>query len=84
MTWRRPSPFELANDPERAALAALDLLLEISVSALLAEHPDLGAEPEPHHLTALAAAIIEAAHALHALLRRYRAALARHQRDVPF
>jgi hypothetical protein len=35
---RRPTPLKLSNDPELAALAALNLLLEISVSALLAEH----------------------------------------------
>jgi hypothetical protein len=85
VTSRRPSPLELSNDPELAALAALDRLLEISVSALLAEHPDLGADgPEPHRLTMIAGSIIEEAHRLRALLKAYRATLARHHRDIPF
>jgi hypothetical protein len=83
VTSRRPSPLELSNDPELAALAALDLLLEISVSALLAEHPDLGAD-EPDQLTTLAGSIIDEAHRLRDLVKAYRAALARHHRNIPF
>ena len=85
MTSRSPTPHELSSDPELAALAALDLLLEISVAALHAVHPDLGVdEPEPHRSTVLAGSIIEAAHRLRGLLKGYRAALARHYRDIPF
>ncbi len=83
MTARTPSPLELSNDPELAALAALDLLLEISVSSLLAEHPDLGAD-EQDRLMTLAGSIIEEAHRLRDLLKAYRAALARHHRDISF
>lgn len=85
MTSPRPTPLDLSNDPELAVLAALDALLELSVSALHAEHPDLGVdESEPHQLTVLAGSIIESARRLRDLLRAYRAALARHHRDVPF
>lgn len=85
MTRRRPTYLELSNDPELAVLAALDRLLELSVAALLAKHPDLGVEePEPHRLTAHAGSIIEASSHLQALLKGYRAALARHYRDIPF
>lgn len=85
MTSRRPSPLDLSNDPELAALAALDLLLELSVSALHAAYPDIGIdEPETHRLTALAGSIIEAAHGLQDLLKAYRTALARHHRNIPF
>jgi len=85
VTLRRPTPRDLSSDPELAVLAALDLLLELSVAALHAGHPDLGGdEPEPHRLTARAGTIIEAAHHLRGLLKGYRAALARHYRDIPF
>jgi hypothetical protein len=85
VTPRRPSPLDLSNDPELAALSALDLVLEFSVSALLAEHPDLGADDqEPHRLTVLAGSIIEEAHHLRDLLKAYRAALARHHTNFPF
>ena len=85
MTSRRPTHLELANDPELAVLAALDVLLELSVSALHAAHPDLGVDdPEPHQLTMLAGSIIESAHGLRDLLRAYRVALERHHRNVPF
>jgi hypothetical protein len=85
VTYRRPSPLDLSNDPELATLAALDLLLELSVSTLHAAYPDIGIdEPETHRLTALAGSIIEAAHGLRGLLKSYRAALARHHRDIPF
>ncbi len=85
MTWRRPTPLDLSNDPELAVLAALDVLLELSVAALHAGYPDLGVdEPEPHALTARAGAIVDAAHRLRGLLKGYRAALARHYRDIPF
>jgi hypothetical protein len=48
-------------------------------------HPDLGVDdPEPHRPTALAGSVIEAAHRLRGLLKGYRAALARHYRDIPF
>jgi hypothetical protein len=84
VTRRRPTYLELSNDPELAVLAALDRLLELSVAALLAKHPDLGVEePEPHRLTAHAGSIIEASSHLQALLKGYRAALARHYRDIP-
>ena len=85
MTSRSPTPRELSCDPELAVLAALDLLLELSVAALHAGHPDVGLdEPEPHQLTACAGTIIEAAHRLRGLLKGYRAALARHYRDIAF
>ena len=87
MTLRRPTHRELSRDPELAVLAALDLLLVLSVAALHAVHPELGVdEPEPHRLTVRAGTIIEAAHRLRALLKAYRAALARHYRssDIPF
>ncbi len=85
MTSRRPTPLDLSNDPELAVLAALDRLLELSVAALLAEHPDLGVdEPEPHRLTTRAGSIIEASYHLRDLLKGYRAALARHYRAISF
>jgi hypothetical protein len=85
VTRRRPTYLELSSDPELAVLAALDRLLELSVAALLAEHPDLGVdEPEPHRLTAHAGSIIEASDHLRDLLKGYRAALARRYRDIPF
>ncbi len=86
MTRRRPTYLELSSDPELAVLAALDRLLELSVAALLAAHPDLGVddEPEPHRLTAHAGSIIEASDHLRDLLKGYRAALARRYRDIPF
>jgi hypothetical protein len=85
VTSRKPTPLELSNDPELATLAVLDLLLEISASALLAVHPDLGTdEPEPHRLTTLVGSIVEETHRLRDLLKAYRAALARHHRDIPF
>ena len=85
MTSRRPTPLDLSNDPELAVLAALDLLLELSVTALHTTYPDLGADdPEPHRLTAHAGSIIEASYHLRDLLKGYRAALARHYRDIPF
>ena len=85
MTSRSPTPRELSCDPELAVLAALDRLLEISVAALHAVHPDPGVDdPEPHRPTALAGSIIEAAHRLRGLLKAYRAALARHYRNIPF
>jgi hypothetical protein len=86
VTSRQPTHCDLSSDPELAVLAALDLLLELSVAALHAVHPDLGLdEPEPHRLTVHAGTIIEAAHRLRGLLKGYRAALARHYRgDIPF
>jgi hypothetical protein len=82
---RTPSPLDLSNDPELAALAALDLLLELSASVLLVEYPDLGLEDqERHRLTALAGSIVEQAHRMRGLLKAYRAALARHHRNIPF
>jgi len=44
VTSRRPTHRDLSSDPELAVLAALDLLLELSVAALHAVHPDLGVD----------------------------------------
>ncbi|HUL46247.1 MAG TPA: hypothetical protein VLV25_04050 [Steroidobacteraceae bacterium] len=84
MTPPWPSPLDLSNDPELAALTALDHLLELSVSALLAVHPDLGADDQQQRLTVLTRSIIEEAYHLRDLLKAYRAALARHYRDISF
>ncbi|OFX24471.1 MAG: hypothetical protein A2V77_12355 [Anaeromyxobacter sp. RBG_16_69_14] len=83
LAGRRPR--EAPAPAKKGKLAALDLLLDLSVAALHAVHPDLGVdEPEPHRSTVLAGSIIEAAHRLRGLLKGYRAALARHYRDIPF
>ena len=37
-----PTPFEIANAPELAILAALDATLDLALRALLAAHPQLG------------------------------------------
>lgn len=81
---RRPNPQQLACDPELAPLAALELTAELARSALLARHQDIGHEVPEDALTIAACAIIDAADTLRILLHRYRAALARHYRKMPF
>ena len=81
---RRLTPQQLSCDPELAALAALDLLIELAISSLYAQHQDIGQDVPENSLTTLACSIIDSAHSLRLLLRRYRTALARHYRDKPF
>lgn len=81
---RRPTPSQLACDPELATLAALDLMLELTRAALLAQHQDIGHVVDDHPLTTLVCDIIDAADSLRILLRRYRASLARLYRNKTF
>jgi hypothetical protein len=72
-------PRRLAQAPELAALALLDVALAISVRALLAEHPTLeleepGPEPEPASLRR-ARRLLAAVRPLERATRRYRAAV---------
>jgi hypothetical protein len=84
------SPYRLVSqleaNPELAVLSVLDATLQQAACALLAEHQDIGRHDDELPLTAAARAIIDSAWGLQALLRRYRAALARHRRsrDIPF
>lgn len=84
------SPFRLVSkltlDPELAILSALDVTLKQAACALLATHQDIGRLEDEPPVTTAARAVIAAAWNLRALLRRYRAALARdrRRRDIPF
>ena len=44
---RLPTPPQIMEEPERAILAALDVVLEIVESAVMAAHPELFAEEPP-------------------------------------
>ena len=81
---RRPTPDELSCHPELAALAALDLMLDLAVAALLARHPEIGLDVPYDSPATLVCSVAEAADALRLLVRRYRAVLARHNRNIPF
>ena len=67
-----PDAEQLTVAPERASLAALDVLLLVTVRVLHAEHPQLGegASLDPH--LALPGSIVLLAEALHQLIGRYR------------
>ena len=73
-------PRRLAQAPELAALALLDVAIAISVRALLAEHPTLelveepGPEPEPASLRR-ARRLLAAVRPLERATQRYRAAV---------
>jgi hypothetical protein len=80
-TWPQDAlhPRRLAQAPELAALALLDVALAISVRALLAEHPTLeleepGLEPEPASLRR-ARRLLAAVRPLERATQRYRAAV---------
>jgi hypothetical protein len=88
-------PYKLAvrleSDPELAMLATLDTALTQTACALLAQHQHVlladhqDVEPAPETpLTRAADSVISSCWALRAHLRRYRAALARHYRHMPF
>ena len=83
---RRPTLQQLSRDPELVLLATLDLVIELAVASLYAQHQDIGHDVSEHKhpLTTAACDIIDAAHNLRRLLRRYRAVLARHYRNIPF
>lgn len=81
---RPPTPDKLSRDPELAALAALDLLLELAISSLFARHPEIGLDVPYDTATTLARLVIESARDLRRLVRRYRAALARDDLNIPF
>ena len=81
---RRPTPHQLACDPELATLAALQLTAELARSALLARHQNIGHEIPEDALTIAACEIIDSADNLRILLHRYRAALALHYRNISF
>ena len=88
-------PYKLAirleSDPELAMIATLDTALKQATCALLAQHQhvllagyqDIDSAPQTP-LTRAADSVISSCWALRAELRRYRAALARHYRDLPF
>jgi hypothetical protein len=80
----RPTPQQLACDPELAALAALELMTDLARSALLARHQNIGNEVPEDALTIAACSVIDSADSLRVLLHRYRAALARHYRNMTF
>ena len=77
---------QLALDPELAALSVLDVALKQAACALLAAHQDIGQVEDELPAPTAARAVIDAAWDLRALLRRYRATLARdrRRRDIPF
>ena len=68
----------LAAAPELATLALLDTALDVSTTALLAEHPildhELRPDPEPPSLRE-ARRLIAAAHRLRCTVARYRSAV---------
>jgi hypothetical protein len=81
----------LESDPELAMIATLDAALKQTACALLAQYPHVlpafrqNTEPPPQNeLKSVADSIISSCWALRAQLRRYRAALARHYRKMPF
>jgi hypothetical protein len=72
-----PSPDELREDPERAALAVLDAALAVARAALIAENPDivLLGDPDygkdPPKTRVLAARLLVRVDKLRDLLDRY-------------
>jgi hypothetical protein len=92
---RFPTPPQIADVPELAILAALDDLLDLTLRALLAVHPQLGdsdgpdrlRDPSPAH--AAAHRIVTAAKPLARALDAYRRAVTPPRRqhpdpDIPF
>ncbi len=77
-----PSWLTVAEAPELATLTALDVVLDVACTALLAAHPELGASrpteivPAPTSLW-LAEVIIEATTTLRVYLDRYDVAVRR-------
>jgi hypothetical protein len=71
MTWREPpggpktrripTPDDLVDAPELAILAALELMLDLAVRALVCEHPEL-ADPERPYWLPQASPLDNAAH----------------------
>jgi len=88
-----PDPRLLGHAPELAALAMLDAALEVTVSALTAEHPTLAERSEGADPPSLrhARQLLASAHTLRGTLERYRVAvvdalgrIAREDDDLPF
>jgi hypothetical protein len=68
-----PDATQLAMAPERASLAALDVLLLVTVRVLYAEYERLNEATSRDPDLVLAGSIVLLAEALHALIGRYRA-----------
>jgi len=49
-TRRLPTPDDLLDAPELAILAALDLMLDLALHALVCEHPELADPERPYWL----------------------------------
>ncbi len=73
---RLPTPPQIMEEPERAILAALDVVLEIVESAVMAAHPELFAEEPPSG----ACEEMLAADRLIGLIREMQGTLAAYQR----
>ncbi len=79
---------DVADAPELTSLAALNALLELSITAMVAAHPELawGAPPEFQHAPPslwLAEVIIDAAAHLRVYLDRYEVAVRQHRGLFP-
>jgi hypothetical protein len=72
-----PTPPQLEQAPELAALAALDAILEVAACALQVAHPEIDADPEcPYWIAAAdrltAESLLQLFEDLRVLLARYR------------
>jgi hypothetical protein len=75
-----PTPREIAENPERTALAALDLILDLAIRALLAARPELCEDQFPRSSiqeALLAERLMNLAFKLQGALVRYRHAMDR-------
>lgn len=73
--YRLPTPSQIADDPERAVLAALDITLELAENALIAACPELCDD----HFPDGAGEVALCADRLLVLAREVHGALARYQ-----
>ena len=68
-----PTPPEIAEDPQLAALAMLQAAVDVTTWALYAQHPDItDDEPRYGRLAKLASSLIDTAQHLRSLIVAYR------------
>ncbi len=79
MSRRTPTPFDLAEFPELGVIEVLDGALDVTATALLAAHAELGAGdfvseiPDASVAACLADAVLTNLSALQTVIDRYRA-----------